>query len=156
MFPGSIRIFVGDQHTVAVPEGHELIAARVVGGATVITPTVTAGPDGADFRPTELGRYYLRTRKDSTENYRNAGLLEVVPLANVDYEALCSELDAMNAAIRNEGNLTSFIQWMVETPDGTKVTRMTLGRALAHRAMLEARKIDYERQWSGRMPVRFN
>ena len=73
MFPGSIRIFVGDQHTVAVPEGHELIAARVVNGATVVTPTVTAGPDGADFRPTELGRYYLRTRKDATENWCNAG-----------------------------------------------------------------------------------
>ena len=80
----------------------------------------------------------------------------VVNLANADYEALCSELDAMNGAIRNEGNLTSFIQYQVTTPDGTSVTRMTLGKALVHRALLEARKTDYERQWSGRMPVRFN
>ena len=155
MFPGSIRIFLGDRHTVAVPEGHEVIAVRVVAGATVTT-TVTAGPDGAELTPAELGRYYLRTRKDSTENWCNAGLVEVLPLANTDYEALCAELDAMNAAIRNEGNLTSFIQWQIETPDGTKVTRMTLGKALVHRATLEARKIDYERQWTGRMPVRFN
>ena len=155
MFPGSIRIFVGDQHTVAVPEGHELIAAREVNGATVMS-TVTAGPDGALFRPSELGRYYLRTRKDSTENWCNAGLLEVLPLTNADYEALCSELDAMNAAIRNPGNLGSLIQWQVETPDGTKVTRMTLKSAHERRALLEARKTDYERQWSGRMPVRFN
>ena len=125
---GSIRIFVGDQHTVAVPEGHELIAAREVNGASV-TATVTAGPDGAQFRPSELGRYYLRTRKDSTENWCNAGLLEVVPLVNTDYEALCSELDAMNAAIRNPGNLGSFIQYQVTTPDGTSVMRMTLEKA---------------------------
>ena len=152
---GSIRIFVGDQHTVAVPEGHELIAAREVNGASV-TATVTAGPDGAQFRPSELGRYYLRTRKDSTENWCNAGLLEVVPLVNTDYEALCSELDAMNAAIRNPGNLGSFIQYQVTTPDGTSVMRMTLKNAHERRALLEARKTDYERQWSGRMPVRFN
>ena len=117
-----------------MPEGHELRADREVNGATV-TSTVTAGPDGALFRPTELGRYYLAHRERTPPRTgATAGLLVVVPLANADYEALCSELDAMNAAIRNEGNLKSFIQWQVTTPDGTSVTRMTLGKALVHRA----------------------
>ena len=41
----------------------------------------------------------------------------------------------MNAAIRNPGNLGSFIQWQVTTPDGTSVTRMTLEkRARSSRA----------------------
>ena len=155
MFPGSNKIFLGDEYPVSVPEGYELLAVRRVNGATVRHPVI-AGPDGAVFRPTELGRYYLRTRKDATENYRPAGLLVVVDFDDEDYEATCSELEAMNAAIRNEGNLASFIQWQVETPDGTKVTRMTLGRALAHRGLLEARKTDHERRWSGRMPVTFN
>ena len=151
----SDRIILGNKHTVPVPQGYELRADRVVNGATV-TVTVTADAGGAEFRPTELGRYYLATRESATEDWCPAGLLEVVNLANDDYEALCSELDAMNAAIRTEGNLGSFIQWQVTTPDGTSVTRMTLKNAHERRALLEARKADYERHYSGRMPLRFN
>ena len=151
----SHRIILGNALTLDIPSGHALRAVRVVNGVTS-SSTTTATEDGAEFRPSDLGRYYLATREDSTSDWCPAGLLEVVNLANDGYEAVCSELDAMNAAIQNEGNLKSFIQWQVETPDGTKVTRMTLGKALQHRAMLEARKVAFERTYSGRMPVRFN
>ena len=150
-----MRIFLGNKHTVSVPEGYELRAERRVNG-TPEQHIVTAGAVGAEFRPSDLGRYYLATREDENSDWRPAGLLEVVSLVNDGYEAACSELDAMNAVLRNEGNLNSLVQWQVTTPDGTSVTRMTVQKAHERRALLEARKVAFERTFSGRMPVRFN
>ena len=152
---GSGQIFLGDQHTVPVPEGYELMAARFVDGTTE-RHTVTAGPDGAEFRPTALGRYYLRTRKDATENYQPAGLLVVVDVVDEGYEAVCSELETVNALLAKAGNVNSLIQYQVTTPDGTIATRMTVRALHKHRADLEARKVNFERSYSGRMPVRFS
>ena len=151
----SHRIILGNKHTVDIPSGHILRADRTVDGVTT-TNTVTASDDGAEFRPAELGRYYLAVREDVNSDWTPAGLLEVVGLANENYEALCAELDAMNTVLRDAGNLNSLVQYQVTTPDGTSVTRMTVQRAHERRALLEARKNDYERAYSGRLPVRFN
>ena len=116
----SHRIILGNALTLDIPSGHELRADRVVNGATS-TSTVTASDDGAEFRPTELGRYYLATREDATSDWCPAGLLAVVNLANDDYERLCAELDTVNGLLANAGNINSFIQYEVTTPDGTSV-----------------------------------
>ena len=151
----SHRIILGNALTLDIPSGHELRADRVVNGATS-TSTVTANDDGAQFRPTELGRYYLATREDAASDWCPAGLLAVVNLANDDYERLCAELETVNALLNNAGNVNAMVQYTVTTPDGTSVTRMTVRALHKHRGDLEARKANYERQYSGRMPVRFN
>ena len=152
----SHRIILGNALTLPIPSGHELRADRTAGGTTS-SNTVTAGDDGAEFRPSELGRYYLATREDSGSDWCPAGLLEVVNLANDAYEAiLFNELETVNALLANAGTVNSLVQYQVETPDGTKVTRMNVRQLHKHRGDLEARKAAYERVYSGRMPVRFN
>ena len=151
----SHRIILGNALTLDIPSGHELRVDRIVNGTTT-SSTVTAGDDGAEFRPSELGRYYLATREDSTSDWCPAGLLEVVNLANDAYEAILSELETVNALLANAGTVNSLMQYQVETPDGTKVTRMNVRQLHKHRGDLEARKAAYERVYSGRLPVRFN
>ena len=151
----SHRIILGNALTLDIPSGYELRADRVANGATT-SDTVTAGDAGAEFRPSDLGRYYLATREDATEDWCPAGLLEVVNLANDDYERICAELDTVNALLNGAGNVNSMVQYTVATPDGTSVTRMTVRALHKHRADLEARKVAFERAYSGRMPVRFN
>ena len=116
----SHRIILGNALTLGIPSGHALRADRVVNGTTT-TSTVTAGDDGAEFRPSELGRYYLATREDATSDWCPAGLLEVVNLANDDYERICAELDTVNALLNGAGNVNSMVQYTVATPDGTSV-----------------------------------
>ena len=151
----SHRIILGNALMLDIPSGHELRADRTVSGTTS-TSTVIAGDDGAEFRPSELGRYYLATREDSTSDWSPAGLLVVVNLANDDYERICAELETVNDLLSKAGNVNSLIQYQVTTPDGTSVTRMTVRALHKHRADLEARKAAFERAYSGRMPVRFN
>ena len=151
----SHRIILGNALTLDIPSGHELRADRVANGVTS-SSTTTATDGGAEFRPSELGRYYLATREDATEDWCPAGMLEVVNLANDGYERVCSELDTVNTLLANPGNVNSFIQYTVATPDGTSVTRMTVRALHKHRGDLEARKASFERAYSGRMPLRFN
>ena len=152
----SHRIILGNALTLDIPSGHELRADRIVNGTTT-SSTITAGDDGAEFRPSELGRYYLATREDSgTSDWCPAGLLEVVNLANDAYEAILSELETVNALLANAGTVNSLVQFEVTTPDGTKVKRMNVRQLHKHRGDLEARKAAYERVYSGRLPVRFN
>ena len=151
----SHRIILGNALTLDIPSGHELRADRTVNG-TSTTSTITAGDDGAEFRPSELGRYYLATREDSASDWCPAGLLEVVNLANAEYEAILSELETVNALLVDAGTVNSLVQYQVTTPDGTSVTRMTVRALHKHRGDLEARKAAYERVYSGRLPVRFN
>ena len=151
----SHRILLGNKHTVPVPEGYELRADRRVNG-TIEQHFVTASVDGAEFRPSELGRYYLATREDATSDWCAAGMLEVVPLVNADYEAICAELDTVTALLGNAGTTKELIQFEVTDPSGTSVKRMSVRALHKHRADLEARKAAFERQYSGRMPLRFN
>ena len=154
------RIILGNKlHCSPVPRGLRIARAELdaLNGATSINDFVTASADGAEFRPSDLGRYYLATREDSTSDWCPAGLLVVVNLANDDYERICAELDTVNDLLANgAGNVNSLVQYQVETPDGTKVTRMTVRALHKHRADLEARKVAFERSYSGRMPLRFN
>ena len=101
----SHRIILGNALTLDIPSGHELRVDRVANGSTT-SNTVTANDDGAEFRPSDLGRYYLATREDSTSDWCPAGLLEVVNLANDDYEAVCSELDDRERAARETAPAT--------------------------------------------------
>ena len=93
----SHRIILGNALTLDIPSGHELRADWTANGSTS-TSTVTANDDGAEFRPSDLGRYYLATREDSTSDWCPAGLLVVVNLANDDYERICAELDTVNGS----------------------------------------------------------
>ena len=124
----SYRLILGNTLTLDIPSGHELRADRMQDGTTTMH-TVTATDDGAEFSPTELGRYYLATREDSTSDWCEAGLLEVVPLVNNLYEAICSELETVNKILANAGSVNSMIQYEVSTPDGTSVKRMDRDRA---------------------------
>ena len=151
----SHRIILGNTLTLDIPSGHELRADWTASGSTS-TSTVIANDDGAEFRPSDIGRYYLATREDSASDWCPAGLLEVVNLVNDGYEAVCSELETVNALLAKAGNVNSFIQYEVATPDGTSVKRMTVRALHKHRADLEARKVAFERVYSGRMPLRFN
>ena len=151
----SHRIILGNALTLDIPSGHELRVDRTVNGTTT-SSTVTAGDDGAEFRPSELGRYYLATRADSASDWCPAGLLEVINLANDAYEAILSELETVNALLAGAGNVKSLVQFEVTTPDGTSAKRMNVRQLHKHRGDLEARKAAYERVYSGRLPVKFN
>ena len=68
----SHRLILGNTLTLDIPSGHELRADWKANGTTG-TATVIAGAAGAEFRPSELGRYYLATREDSTSDYARPG-----------------------------------------------------------------------------------
>ena len=69
---------------------------------------------------------------------------------------MSAELETVNALLADAGNINSFVQYEVATPDGTSVKRMTVRALHRHRADLEARVIAFERAYSGRMPLVFN
>ena len=147
------ELIEGSTLTLALPDGCQLRADWQSGGATQ-SATVTASGGEAEFTPEATGNYYLAIRGSDTENWRRYGKLEVVPLVDLDYERMLTELASVNSRITEAQD--SLIQYEFTDPSGTAAKRVTLGMLMRTRGMLEARIANYERALEGAPPVRWS
>ena len=152
----SDKVYLGNSKDLDLPTGYELRAARQA-GSSVTNTDVTSVSGIATFSPSELGRYYLFTREDAASNWCPVGMIEVIPLVNVKYEAVCLELETVNALLANRRQReVADACTRLRRPTVPAAKRMNVRGLHKHRADLEARKVAFERVSSGRLPLRFN